>query len=218
MKTIELTCPICNNHYFKSTSHYNRAVKLNAKMYCSKACFSIGRKLEFDKYLKTPEQLKEEKAQYDRVRRKEKREELKIKAQQYNQTAAGRATQKRSRQKLKQYHVEYCRKPEQRTKERLRNRRKKGLTELKTCLCCNQEKQRIEFEAYLIFPDKRLYMCKDCEQKDFNELNITLREVLATIRSVLVKTKSNLKVKDIAKYPYLIEAHKYSLLLKRLTK
>lgn len=170
---------------------------------------------------KTPEQLKSEKAAYDKARRNGPlKEEIKSARRQYyhdnKETIAPKLKVYRDENMHK--HVEYCRRPDQREKEKLRNRKKNGLTDLKICLCCGLEKQKIEFEAYLIFPDKRLYMCKECEDKDLTELNITTREVLQTIRSNLVKTKSVLNIKDIARYPYLIEANKYLLLLKRTTK
>lgn len=217
---MELICPICNKTYFKKTGHYNRAIKLGAKLYCSKDCFSIGRKLQSDKHLKTPDQLKAEKAEYDRQYRQKNSETIKIrKAEAFKKDyTANPEKYREQRQKRMPYHVKYCRKPDQREKERLRNRKKNGLTEIKNCLCCSYDKQKIEFESYLIFPDKRHYMCKSCEEKDFKELNITTREVLATIRTSLIKSKSILTVKDIAQHPYLIEANKYLLLLKRLTK
>lgn len=161
---------------------------------------------------------KQKKAEYDRKRRAEKSEELKIKARLYNQSEAGRAMQKRARQKRKQYHNEYCRSKDQRKKERIRNRKKRGLTKLKVCLICNQEKEYIHFEAYKVFEDGRLYMCKDCEDKDQKDNGIIMRSLLGVIRTNLLKTKSTLKVSDICKYPYLVEANKYLLLLKRLTK
>lgn len=207
--------PICSKEVSKRNADIVRANKEGLKLFCGKVCFGISRRR---KEIKTPEQLKAEKAEYDRRRREEKREELKIKNKLYNESPAGRATQKRARQKRKQYHNEYCRRSDQREKERLRNRKKYGLTETKVCLCCGEEKQKIEFESFPVFPDKRLYMCRSCEEKDIQGLNITIREVLATIRASLVKTESTLKIKDIVIYPYLIEAHKYLLLLKRITR
>lgn len=220
MATLSLICPICNKKYEKGVGHYNRAIKLNAKLYCSKPCSSIGRKLESDKHLKTPEQLKSEKAEYDREYREKNAERLKlVKAEEFKKDYAANPEKYRKRRKDRMpYHVEYCRKPDQREKERLRNRKKNGLTETKRCLCCKEEKQKIDFESFPIFPDKRLYMCKACEDKDLNELNITIREVLASMRASLIKSKSNLKISDMVKYPYLIDAHKYLLLLKRLTR
>lgn len=220
MKTVTIICPTCSKPSEKNLGHYNRAIKLGNKMYCSHVCFGVGRKLEFDKHLKTTEQLKQEKAEYDRQRRKSLGDTLKIAKKKYYE-----ANKETILPKMRVYnrsrmssHVIYCRQPEQREKERLRNRKKKGLTYIKNCLSCQNDKQLIDFESYPIFPDRRLYICKDCQTKEIAELGVSIREVMQSIRSNLVKTKSNLKVKDVAKYPYLIEAHKYLLLLKRLTK
>lgn len=217
---MKLKCPICSKEYEKSVGHYNRAIKIGANIYCSKHCSSIGRKLLSDKHLKTAEQLKAEKAEYDKAYRKKNSERIKKdKAEKFAIEYANNPDKFREQRKKRMpYHVEYCRKPEQREKERLRNRRKNGLTKLKTCLCCKEEKEFVHFEAYKIFPDGRNYMCKYCEIKEANELGITMREVLQTIRSGLVKHQSKLNIRDMVKYPYLIESHKYSLLLKRLTK
>ncbi len=217
---MKLICPVCSKEYEKSISHYNRAIKLGAKLYCSKQCFSIGRKLEFNKHLKTPEQLKAEKSAYDKERRKKLSKELKIKRKSYYE-----ANKEKILPKMRVYnksrmasHVVYCRQPEQREKERTRRRKNKGLDKVKVCICCNHEKQFIDFESYLVFPDGRNYMCKQCEDVDVKELQITTREVLQTIRSALHKHESVLTIRDLTPYPYLIEAHKYLLLLKRLTK
>lgn len=211
-----LICPICNDKYEKSNSHYNRAIKLNAKMYCSKICSSEARRLHKSKDL-----IKSEKAEYDKKRLNgDKRQEILNKRKEYhheNRDIINHKQKIRNKARMPQ-HVIYCRQPSQREKERIRNRKKNGLTEIKKCLICNQEKQKIHFECYNIFPDKRLYMCMECEKNQEDELGISNRHNIQCIRSALIKTKSNLTIRDIAKYPYLIEANKYLLLLKRQIK
>lgn len=211
-----IICKICSKEHEKTTAHYNRSVKIGANLYCSKACSSEARRLN-----KSEEQLKLEKSEYDKKRLSgEKREEILQHKREYHHKNRGIINPKQriyNRSRIKQ-HIEYCRQPSQRAKERIRNRKKAGTTALKYCLSCKSEKQKIEFESYLVFPDKRNYICKDCEREQIDGLGITTREVLQSIRSNLVKTSSNLKVKDICKYPYFIESTKFLLLLKRLTK
>lgn len=163
---------------------------------------------------------KEEKAEYDRKYRERKNEEIRLKKKLYAQSEKGRAMQKRQRQKRKEsgYHNEFCRKPEQRQKEKLRRYIRENKLTLKNCICCNNLKPIIEFNSFIVFPDKRNYQCKECQYKQEIELGLTTRQVLGCIRATLIKTESNLKVSDIAKYPYLIEAKKYSIILNKLTK
>lgn len=161
-----------------------------------------------------------EKAEYDKKYRERKKEEIRLKKRLYSESENGRAMQKRQRQKNKEsgYHNEYCRKPEQREKEKKRRHIRENKTDLKTCILCTKVKQKIEFNSFPIFPDKRNYQCKECQYKQEEELGITTRQVLGCIRSILIKTKSKLKIIDIVNYPYLIESHKYLLSLKKLTK
>jgi len=163
---------------------------------------------------------KQQKAEYDKKYRERKKEEIRLKKKLYCESESGRSMQKRQRQKNKEsgYHNEYCRKPEQREKERKRRHIREGKTDLKTCILCNNKKQKIEFNSFSVFPDKLNYQCKECEYNQQLELGLTTRNILQYIRSNLIKTKSNLKVSDVAKYPYLIEVNKYLISLKKLTK
>jgi Ni,Fe-hydrogenase III large subunit len=52
---------------------------------------------------------KEQKREYDRIYREKNKELIKKKKQVYNKSPAGRAMQKRSREKRRDYHLEYCR-------------------------------------------------------------------------------------------------------------
>jgi len=163
---------------------------------------------------------KEQKREYDREYRLKNKEKLKLQKSTYCKSEAGRLMQKkqRAKNKLSGYHNEFCRKPEQREKEKLRRYIRENKTQLKKCLLCNNEKQIIEFNSFPVFPDKRNYQCKECQYKQEADLGLTTRQVLGCIRSGLIKTESNLKISDIVKYPYLIEANKYLLSLKQLIK
>lgn len=212
---ISLVCPICSNHFDKPIAYYNQSVKRNAPHYCSKACAGLGRRLN-----KTSEQLKAEKAEYDREYREKNLERLKQQKKEAFQKDYTANPEKYREQRTKRmpYHVIYCRLPKARAKEREARYRRLGQDKTKKCLCCEKDKRLIEFEGYLVFPDKRHYMCKECETIQEQELGVTTRGVLQCIRSGLHKHQSKLTIRDFTPYPHLIESHKYLLLLKRLTK
>lgn len=119
VKMITLNCPVCKKDYDKRLAYHNVAIKRNAKEYCSHNCFGVGRKLEFDKHLKTPEQLKAEKAEYDREFRKKNAERLKKEKADFFQKdyKANPEKYKAIRQKRMPQHVEYCRQPEYKAKK-----------------------------------------------------------------------------------------------------
>lgn len=158
---------------------------------------------------------KEEKREYDKLYRLKNKEKIKLKKQLYNLSESGRATQKRSREKRKDYHNEYCRNPEQVLKAKKRRHIRENKTELKLCLCCEKNKPIIEFEFAEIFPDNRYYLCKDCEKKSFQLTGLTTKSVITAITT---RSKYKLRRPDIAKHPYLIEANKYLISLKKIIK
>lgn len=158
---------------------------------------------------------KQEKAEYDRKYRERKKEELRIKKQAYCQSPAGRAMQKRNRDKRKQQHNEYCRKPDQRAKEKHRRHKREGKLKLKYCIVCDLSKPIIEFAAWDICKDGRSYLCKECEKKHKTEYGCSTKNV---ITAMVMRPYSNLTRKDIVEYPYLVEANKFLILLKKLTK
>lgn len=212
---VSLVCPTCSKQFDKPIAYYNQSVKRNAPHYCSKACAGLGRRLN-----KTSEQLKAEKAEYDRLYREKNAERLKQQKKEKFQKdyTANPEKYRERRQNRMPYHVAYCRLPKARAKEKEARYRRLGQNKTKKCLRCKKDKRIIEFEAYTVFPDKRLYQCKECETIQSKELGVTTRFILACIRSILHKHQSNLTIRDITPYPYFIEAYKYSLLLKRLTK
>lgn len=205
-----MKCSFCNNPHKKSAAEINRANKKGLKLFCSRECFGKSRRLN-----RSEEEKKALKAEYDRKYREENSVIIKAKKMIYNESPAGRATQKRARSKRKQYHNEYCRKPEQRTKERFRRYRREGKDKLKQCLTCLEEKPLIEFASGKIFHDGRYYLCKECDSKSNEETGLKTKRVINTICSI---SKYKLSRKEIAENPYMIEAKKYLLSIKNLTK
>ncbi|WP_298845548.1 hypothetical protein [uncultured Clostridium sp.] len=210
--TISLVCPVCKKQYEKHMAYYNQSIKRDAPQYCGKICAGLGRRLN-----KTHEQLKAEKAKYDDEYRKNNQKRIKQKKKEAFKKSYAENPDKYREQRKKRmpYHIEYCRQPKVRAKEKEARYRREGKNGTKKCLGCGKDKHVIEFQGYLIFPDKRHYICKECEAIQDKELDITTREVLQCIRSGLNKHQSNLTIRDFTPHPYLIEAHKYLLLLKR---
>lgn len=163
----------------------------------------------------TQEEKKRQKAQYDREYREKNREKIRLRKIAYNESPAGRAMQKRHRDKSKVYHVEYCRKPEQRQREKHRRHIRENKLGEKHCIGCDKTKKILDFECYNVFPDKRLYLCRDCESEHRELLGCSTRNVMTAI---VMRSYTNLTRYDIAKHPYLIEANKYLILLKQLVK
>lgn len=212
---MKIDCSYCKKEIDKPTGHINRSKSKGSPIYCNKTCAGLGRRSTL-----TLEEKKKEKADYDKLYRDKNREALKEKARIYNLSEAGRETQKRLRVKRKQNgkHAEYCRKPDQRKKEKHRRHIHLGQLKEKHCIGCDRNKPLIEFECYTVFPDKRLYLCKDCEKIHETELGCTTRGVMTAIVMRSRKMNGMLTRRDIAKYPYLIEANKYLILLKQLVK
>lgn len=100
-------CPNCNKEYEGKSGYINRAIKLGVLKYCSRVCSGLARRIE-----RTDEQKRAIKKAYDKIyhQTEKKKESARI----YNQTPAGRATQKRNRDQQKEDHLQYCRTPEYR--------------------------------------------------------------------------------------------------------
>lgn len=158
---------------------------------------------------------KEEKSEYDREYRIKNKERIRLRNKAYNESEAGRAMQKRSREKRKQYHNEYCRKPEQREKEKNRRHIRENKLKLKHCIGCSNTKPIICFESWSVSKDGRHYLCKDCENKHKKVYGCSTRNV---ITAMVMRPYTNLKREDLLNHPYLIEANKFLILLKQLTK
>lgn len=173
-------------------------------------CFKISCMCDFEK--------KKAKAQYDRLYRLKNKERIKENKRQYNESEAGRAMQKRQRQKNKEngYHNAFCRKPEQREKERKNRYKRRGILGLKKhCIGCSKDKFVMEFQSMRVFPDGRNYLCNDCELEQKEKLGVSTKHAIQCIVSA---SDYKLSRQDVAKHPYFIDAKKYSLTLTRLTK
>lgn len=112
MRFVTLKCSVCNSNYQKSTGHYNRAMKLGAKLFCSQKCFGINRRID-----RTLEEKKLIKKEYDK--QYIKRDYVKVKRHEYfvRDYAAKPEKYRAERQKRMKSHIEYCRKPEYRKKK-----------------------------------------------------------------------------------------------------
>ena len=95
-------CAYCKKEAELRTGDVNRAKKLGVPIYCNRVCAGLGRRVN-----RTAEEWKKIKADYDRQRRIDLADELKAKQKAYNESPAGRATQKRHRDKSKDYHKAY---------------------------------------------------------------------------------------------------------------
>lgn len=80
---------------------------MGLSLYCNRVCAGIGRRSN-----KTPDQLKKEKAAYDKLHRK--KEHVKAKKAEYfkKDYKANPDKYKKERQRRMAAHVEYCRRPE----------------------------------------------------------------------------------------------------------
>ena len=96
-------CAYCGKEFYRNPAHIGRV----SRSYCNQKCFGLAHRKN-----KSKKQLVEEKRLYDKKYRLKNLETIKQKKAAYNQTDAGRATQKRNRDKMKGYHLEYCRQPD----------------------------------------------------------------------------------------------------------
>lgn len=169
------------------------------------------------------EEYKAKKRLYDIEYRKKNKAELKIKNQIYNESPAGRAMQKRNRDKFKQSHLEYCRTPEYRAWKRDYDQEhvfkklygEKEWVRKKKCLLCEQSKPIKEFLYTTLCPGNRFYLCVQCEANHVYEYGIKTSYVVTAIMNNSQKRGQILRREDIYKYPYFIEAYKFNILLKR---
>lgn len=100
-----MKCAHCGNDVLKHVGHVNRANKLGMKLFCSKKCFGLDRRISIS-------EKKELKRLYDIEYRNKNKDLLKSKKQAFNKTEAGRAIQKRNRDKRKDKHAEYINRPD----------------------------------------------------------------------------------------------------------
>lgn len=105
---MKVNCDHCGKEFEKYTGHVNRARRSGYRIYCGRVCSGLARR-----HGQTIEERKAIKAAYDREYRA-RHPEKKIAQKNYERSPAGRAMQKRNRNKFKQSHLEYCRTPEYR--------------------------------------------------------------------------------------------------------
>jgi hypothetical protein len=99
---MKVTCEYCGVDIEKATGHVNRARKLGMGLFCDRVCFGLHKRVD-----RTDEEKKKIKYEYDKKRRAELKDILKQKQKAYNESPAGRAMQKRHREKRKEFHKEY---------------------------------------------------------------------------------------------------------------
>lgn len=114
---MNVICAQCYKEYECATGHYNRSMKIGAKLFCSQACAGLFRR---NKNPLTEEQRKAKKAKYDLERRsihgdrirKQKRDAY------YANHEAHLAKAKIYRKKRMPKHVEYCRQESYKAKKK----------------------------------------------------------------------------------------------------
>jgi hypothetical protein len=121
-RKVSITCPQCGDVSLKPHGAVNRANKIGAPVYCGKRCAGLGRRKN-----KTAEQKKAEKAEYDREYRKKNKSKLKGQKKEYHHRTydPDKARAWRQTEHRKNYHNEYCRRPENREKDRIRYAKRK---------------------------------------------------------------------------------------------
>lgn len=158
----KISCSWCGKQTSYETGHINRAKKNGNKLYCGKECSGFGRRSDKDVAAK-----KEAKRLYDIAYRAKNKELLKVKKEAYYQTPAGRATQKRNRDKMKECHRQYIKTPEYRAWKREYDRKYLG------------KKQYGEFwEAYILINDLDREINSRISDYDCRVLNGTLNKRL----------------------------------------
>lgn len=209
-------CPHCNESFTMEASQYNHRLKNKPKkgppkIYCSKTCSGLARRTSKAEKI-------EAKRLYDIEYREKNKESLKKKNQEYNSSPAGRAMQKRARDKKKDYHLEYCRTPEYRAWKREYDQKRVfikmyGESEWhrkKTCLICQKTKPVKQFVYNQLCPDNRMHLCVSCEKEQAETTGMTTSYVLTVLGM-----KSPLTRADFYEHPMLIEAKRQHLVLIR---
>lgn len=158
----DVSCAWCGKISQYETGHINRAKKNGNKLYCGKECSGLGRRSGKDL-----EEKKEAKRLYDIEYRAKNKELLKVKKEIYYQTPAGRDTQKRNRDKMKEYHRKYIQTPEYKSWKREYDRKYLG------------KKEYGEFwESYILINDLDREVNSRITDYDCRVLNDTLNKRL----------------------------------------
>jgi len=112
---MKIICPQCQKEAELKIGAVNYALKKGRNIYCSRDCSSEARR-------KTIEEKKAVKAEYDRKHRENNRERLKKEKADYFKRTYDPVAAAIARKKRMPYHVEFCRKPEQKAKKKIYDR------------------------------------------------------------------------------------------------
>lgn len=118
-----IVCEQCGTVAYKASGGVNRSRAKGAPLFCSRACSGLRRRID-----RSIDEKRALKAEYDRQRRAALADTLREKkrAAYYERLARDpdglRAAQKALRQRRRQHHLEYCRRPEYRAKKRAYDR------------------------------------------------------------------------------------------------
>jgi hypothetical protein len=115
---IEIKCAFCCGAGWKIPGHINRAIVAGAKLYCSRHCAGMARRLSI-----SVQEKKAAKAEYDlKYRAKMESEELRARKAAYYQRTRDPEKERTKRKARMHLHVEYCRRPEYRAQKSVYDR------------------------------------------------------------------------------------------------
>lgn len=117
MSLTQIECAYCGCLVFKQAGVVNRARRICAPIYCGRACAGLGRRNG-----KTIEERRAEKKEYDARRRVVLADQIKAAKHEYFKRTYDPVKAAEHRQTRMPYHVEYCRRPEYRTKKKVYDR------------------------------------------------------------------------------------------------
>lgn len=137
MRFLQAKCDHCSGVFDVSTGHYNRAKARKARLFCSRECSGLGRRVD-----RSDAEKKRLKAEYDRSRRERLADLIKAEKAAYYQRTKDPKKEAEARKKRMPRHVEYCRRPEyvkwKREYDRL-YRAKKHYGEFAECFLLTQD-------------------------------------------------------------------------------
>ncbi|CAG5001792.1 hypothetical protein DYBT9275_02742 [Dyadobacter sp. CECT 9275] len=110
---MKIICAHCNKEADLPTGKVNYSVKKGWKVFCSRSCSSAARRAN-----RTPEEWKQIKADYDKKRRADLGDVLKMQKAEYFKRTYDPVKAAIQRKKRMPSHVEYCRRPEYRQKKK----------------------------------------------------------------------------------------------------
>lgn len=222
LTTDTYTCPHCESDFVMEVAQYNKKMKRKQKspinVYCSRACSSDARRTsKADKI--------ENKRLYDIEYRKANKKHIKAhKAAAFKKDYAANPEKYRlQRKEQAANHLAYCQTPEYVAWKREYDQEhvfktKYGESEWlreKTCISCEISKRVKQFAYSSLASDNRMHLCMDCESHHIAEYGISTVYTVTAMHVEYKRTGGTLTRKDIYGHPYLIEAYKFNLLLKR---